>query len=599
MTPDTLPRVFIDQLEKNMDNTFLMYKHKDRWREVTWREVGERVQNIALGLMALGVKNGDRVSGIAETRPDYAYCCIAIANVGAIFSPIYQTNSPGECAHVLNDAGPRIIFAENQNQCEKILKASEQAGEIEKIIVLDAYKGVSDKRIIFLDQLIEMGKESSDRQGNQPYLDRIQSVKPEDVTAIIYTSGTTGPPKGVMDTNAGVLRNISEYIKIFPLEENERGLSFLPLAHALELRNGHWFHIRYGFTQIYPESMRTVFDDAREKGVTFFFTTPRFFEKNYNTIMAEVKKAPQWKKTLINWSLCQGRQYNDCLSMAADSPHLMMKMKWGVAWILFIRKVRQSVGLKLRYSGVGGAPAAPEIIKFYHSCGLPLYEGYGLTEAQGMVSTNRPGANKMGTVGKPMEGVEIKIADDGELLFKGWVWGKGYWNNEAATRELYKDGWLNTGDVATVDEDGYLKIIGRKKEIIITSGGKNVSPSWVENILKMSPFISQAVVFGEGKDYLTVLVTLIQEEIERFAQENNIRATDYADLVKRQEVIDMVNSEIEKKNQELSRAEQVKKFVILAEEFRQDRDEVTPTFKIKRRVIAERYGELVQIMYSK
>ena len=241
---------------------------------------------------------------------------------------------------------------------------------------------------------------------------------------------------------------------------------------------------------------------------------------------------------------------------------------------------------------------ASEMLIFFRSCGLPLYEGYGLTEGNGMISANRPGAYKMGTVGKPLDGIEVKITKEGEILARGWLCGKGYWNNEEETKELYKGGWLNTGDLGRFDEDGFLILTGRKKEILITSSGKNVSPSYIENILKMSSYISQAVVFGEGKRYLTALVTLNPEEIIKFAQDNNVSFSDFADLAKKHEIIDLIHREIEKKNKELARIEQIRKFTILEEEFRQDREEVTPTFKVKRTVIGERYGDKVDAMYE-
>lgn len=602
MNSDTLPWVFLDQVEKNKNNTFLMYKdNAGTWQDVTWQKAGEQVKLIAMGLIAIGAEKGDRISGISETRPKYAYCCTAITNIGAIFSPIYQTNSPCECAHVLNDTGSKIIFLENMTQYEKILQAEIHSHKLDKIIILEGSNQTTDKRVLTFEQLCDQGRDLLDQEGEQFYLDKAMSVKPEDVAAIIYTSGTTGPPKGVMDTNGGILNNIEEYIKTFPLEKNSRGLSFLPMAHALELRNGHWFHVKCGFPQIYPQSIRTVFDDARDMGVTFFFTTPRFFEKNYSKILSNIKKAPSWKKALINWSIETGRKYNMSLKNETNNGfrYLLNKSRYAFAWYFFINQVRDGIGPKLKYSCVGGAPAAPEIIEFYSACGLPLYEGYGLTEGQGMVSTNGPGANQMGTVGKPMDGIDIKIAEDGELLVKGWILGKGYWNNEEATKELYKGGWLNTGDLATVDQNGYMKITGRKKEIIITSGGKNVSPSFIENLIKMSGLISQAVVFGERKDYLTAIVTLNQEEIILFAKEENIDFIHYSDLTKKQEIITLIQSEIDIKNKELSKAEQIRKFIILADEFSQDRGELTPTFKIKRKVISSRYQDLVETMYQR
>ncbi len=595
----TLPKVFYDQLNRLHDRTFLIYKKDNKWQKVSWAEVGEKVRNIALGLMKLGLKKGDRVSVISETRPDYAYTATAIATSGAIFAGIYQTNSPKECAHVINDSGARIIFAENRAQCEKILKAAETCPHIEKIIVFDDFSPVNDPRIISLSGLYALGKVEYDKNGEGEYLERLHGVKPEDVTAIIYTSGTTGLPKGVMDTNRGILMNLREYTKFFPVDETDRGLSFLPMAHALELRNGHWFHITFGIEQVYAEGMRQLFDNVREMNPTFFFTTPRFFEKHYNNISAEIENSSPFKKLVINWCLKVGARYNDdSWNIKGKSPDIITSFLYSIANILFINNVREKVGRRLRYGGVGGAPMTAGMLNFFRSCGFPLYEGYGLTEGCGQLAINRPGVFKLGTVGKPLDGIEVKLKDDGEIIARGWLCTPGYWNNKKATDELYEGGWLNTGDLGTFDEDGFLKITGRKKEILITSGGKNVSPSYIENILKLSAYISQAVVFGEGQDYLTALLTLNKEEVERFGKKNNIEYKNYADLISKKEIIDLIQREVDTQNKEVAKVEQIKKFTILKDEFSQEREEVTPTFKIKRKNITERYKDMVARMYE-
>ncbi len=595
----TLPKVFYDQLNRLQDKTFLIYKNGSRWQDVTWAEVGEKVRNLALGLIKLGVKKSDRVSVISETRPDYAYVVTAIANSGAIFAGIYQTNSIKECAHVINDSGAKIIFAENQAQCEKILKAAEKCPHIEKVIVFDPFPSLNDPKIMSLDDLYDLGRKVYNEKGDAEYVERLHNVEPEDVTAIIYTSGTTGPPKGVMDTNRGILMNLREYTKFFPVTPSDRGLSFLPMAHALELRNGHWLHITFGIEQVYAEGMRELFNNVREMDPTFFFTTPRFFEKHYNNISAEIENAPAWKKAIINWCLKTGAKYNDdSWHVKGESPDAVTCFKYSIAKKLFIDDVRERVGRKLRYGGVGGAPMTAEMLNFFRSCGFPLYEGYGLTEGCGQLAINRPGVFKLGTVGQALDGIEVKLKEDGEIIAKGWLCTPGYWNNKEATDELYEGGWLNTGDIGTFDEDGFLKITGRKKEIIITSGGKNVSPSYIENILKLSTYISQAVVFGEGKDYITALLTLNPEEVERYAKKSGIQYTDYADLISKKEILDLIQKEIDTQNKELAKVENIRKFTILKEEFSQEKEEVTPTFKIKRRIINERYADLVAGMYE-
>jgi long-chain acyl-CoA synthetase len=371
------------------------------------------------------------------------------------------------------------------------------------------------------------------------------------------------------------------------------------MAHALELRNGHWLHIIHGITQVYAESVPALFKNVLETRPTFLFTTPRFFERHYNAIWATLEKGPEWKRRLARWCLEQGARHQD----AVDAPNetrwnVLDKVQYQLAYLLFLRQVRKTVGEKLRWAGAGGAPIAPELLQFFRSCGIPIYEGYGQTETQGMICVNRPGANKVGTVGRPLEDIEVRIAEDNEILVKGWIQTTGYWNNPAATKEILQDGWLYTGDLGMMDEEGFIRITGRKKEILITSSGKNISPAYIENLLKMSSFINQAVVFGEGKTYLTALITLNPEEVIRFARENHILFSDFADLTRKQAIIDLIHGEVEKKNKELARIENIRKFTILDKEFSQAEEEVTPTFKIKRNVVTRKYKHIVDAMYE-
>lgn len=600
MPQQTLPQAFADNVKKRGHEPFLLYKHEGRWRSVSWNEVGEKVKYISLGLTALGVKKGDRIAPISETRPEMAYCCLAIATSGAIYAPIYHTNSPKECVHVINDSGARIAFAQDEAQLEKLKAAWGDCPHLEKVIVFKMEKPEDNPRIMTLDQLIELGKEEFKRNGDQAYYERILSVKPEDVSAIIYTSGTTGPPKGVMDTNAGIIRNLTETTKFFPVSEQSRGIGFLPMAHAIELMNGHWYHVYYGFPHAYAESMKTLFDDVRETEPTFLFTTPRFYEKHYNQLMSIIEAAPGWRKKLINGCLRIGNRYQDRKeSQQRGIMYVLTLSLNSVAHLIFFRRIRVIVGRKIEWSSSGGAPIPAKILRFFRACGLPIYEGYGLTESTGLIAINRPGAFKIGTVGKPSDGVELLFTEDHEILVKGWTRCAGYWNNPDATKELFCDGWLHTGDLGYLDEDGYLHITGRKKDILITSTGKNISPLNIENHLKTIPYISQAVVFGEGQTYLTALVTLDEEKITQYANEKNITYNNVASLTQHPSIKDLIVKEIEMKNQDLARIEQIKKFTILEDQFQQDRDELTPTLKVKRRVVEHRYKDKIAAMYGK
>jgi long-chain acyl-CoA synthetase len=595
----TLIQAFVNHVKAQPDEPFLFYKQIGEWREVSWREVGEKVRSMALGLQALGVEKGDRISPISTTIPDMAYCCMATAACGAIYAAIYHTNSPKECAHVINDARARIAFAEDQTQLAKLKTVWRDCPTLERIIVFRMQGTDDDRRIMTLDALIELGKRESEGAGRDRYYERIELGRPEDAVAIIYTSGTTGAPRGAVFTHAGIIRNLTEQAKYFPISKSEKGIGYLPMAHAIELMDGHWRHVFFGFPHVYAESLQTLFDDVRQTEPTFFFTTPRFYEKHYNELMARIDKSPLWKKKLMKWCLETGSKYQDMKEDSRKSASsAMLSIMNSVASLIYFRKVRAAVDKKLRWASSGAAPIPARILHFFRSCGMPIYEGFGLTESQGLICLNRPGAWKIGTVGKPMDGVEVAFSEEGELLVKGWTRCAGYWNNPEATEELFHEGWLHTGDLGYLDEDGFMHVTGRKKEIIITSTGKNIAPLALQNLLKTSPYISEAVVFGEGKTFLTALVTLNEEKVIQCLKDRNPARAEFSDLFRDPDVVDLIGKEIETRNQELANIERIKKFTILESHFRQDCDELTPTMKVKRKVVEQRYKNEIEAMYT-
>jgi long-chain acyl-CoA synthetase len=599
MQRSTLIGAFNDNVTGKSDQPFLFHKQDGRWKEVSWREVGEKVRDMALGLMALGVEKGDRISPISNTIPEMAYCSLATAATGAIFAAIYHTNSPKECAHVINDAGARIAFAEDRAQLAKLKAAWPDCPTLERIIVFKMEGTDDDPRVITLDQLMELGKRESEDAGYNRYYGQLESIQPSDVIAIIYTSGTTGAPKGAIFTHAGIIRNLTEQAKCFPISKSEKGIGYLPMAHAIELMDGHWRHVYFGFPHVYAQSLQTLFDDVRETEPTFFFTTPRFYEKHYNEQIALIDTSPSWKKKLANWCLSIGSKYQDMKEgHGSSTSSTMLSIKNSMASLIYFRKVRAAVDKRLRWASCGAAPTPPKILHFFRSCGMPIYEGFGMTESQGLICLNRPGAWKIGTIGKPMDGVEVAFSQDAELLVKGWTRCAGYWNNPEATEELFRDGWLHTGDLGFLDEDGYMIITGRKKEIIITSTGKNITPLTIQNLLKTSPYISEAVVFGEGKTFLTALIALNDEKVIQYLTDRNSAQTTSVNLAKNPQVLDLIGKEIEAKNQELANIEKIKKFTILEGQLRQDRDELTPTMKVKRRVVEQRYKGEIEAMYA-
>jgi len=595
----TLAQAFVGNARKRTEAPFLFHNVDGKWVQISWNEVAEKVKHISLGLMALGVKKGDRVASISETRPELAYLCLAIAASGAVFTGIYHTNSPRECTHIINDSGARIAYAEDQGQLEKLKMAWKDCSQLEKIIVGKLEKLGDDPRVLTLDPLIELGKEAFDRNGDEAYYRRINSVQSQDLSAIVYTSGTTGAPKGVMLTIGGMIKTLEEQAKIFPASERSRGISVLPMAHQLELLNGHWYHVLFGFPQIYARSIQTLYEDIREMKPTFFFNTPRFYEKIYNEMMAYIDAQPLWKKKVINLCVSVGERYQDMrYNPNKGVTYLLYRVMNTFARVIFFKRVLGTVGGRLEWSSCGAAPIPAKVLFFFKACGFPIFEGYGLTESAGLIALNRPGRLRVGTVGPAMDGIEIKIAEDGEILARGYTRCVGYWNQPEATAELFEGDWLHTGDLGAIDADGFLKITGRKKEILITSTGKNITPSNIQTLLKTIPYVSEAVVFGEGKTYLTALVTLDEEKTAEYARQHTITFSTFSELTRHPEIVNLIEKEIEVKNQELARIEQIKEFTILEDQFRQDRDELTPTMKVKRRVIEQRYKDRITAMYN-
>ena len=596
----TLVQAFVGNSKKRGGAPFLFYNVDGIWVPISWNEVAERVKCISLGLMDLGVKKNDRVATISETRPELVYVCLAIAASGAVFTGIYHTNSPKECAYVINDSGARVAYAEDQGQLDKLKAVWNDCPQLEKIIIGNMEKSEDDPRIFTLDHLVQLGKEAFVRNGDEAYYQRIDSVQPQDLSAIVYTSGTTGAPKGVMLTIGGMIKTLEEQKKIFPASERSRGVSVLPMAHQLELLNGHWYHVLFGFPQVYARSIHTLYEDIREMKPTFFFNTPRFYEKIYNEMMAYIEAQPLWKKKLINLCVSVGERYQDMrYSPNKGVTYLPYRIMNALARLIFFKKVLATVGGRLEWSSCGAAPIPAKVLFFFKACGFPIFEGYGLTESAGLISLNRPDRLRVGTVGPAMDGIEIKTAGDGEILVKGYTRCVGYWNQPEATAELFEGGWLHTGDLGTMDGDGFLKITGRKKEVLITSTGKNITPSNIQTLLKTIPYVSEAVVFGEGKTYLTALVTLDEENTAEYARQHNLPFSNFPELTQHPEIVKLIGMEIEVKNQELARIEQIKKFTILEYQFRQDRDELTPTMKVKRRVIEQRYKDKISAMYDK
>jgi long-chain acyl-CoA synthetase len=578
--------------EKHADAVAQRYKDQSsgNWIEVSYPELGRIVRELSLGLQDLGIERHDKVGILSNTRPEWTYSDFAILCAGGTVAPIYQTNSPEECEYVLQHSDSKAVILEDAEQLEKIRAVRAQLPNLEHIISIEP---IAASDVITLDDVRERGR----ARPSEDFDTRVASVEPTDVATYIYTSGTTGPPKGCV-IDHGNWRSMLDMIEQEDaLVEDEVAYLFLPLAHSFA-RLIQLGAIDVGATIAYWEKdPQKIIPNLAEVKPTYFPSVPRIFEKIYATAMGRVDKAGPIKKAIFNWAVRKGRKVRE-LERQGKQPGPLLRRQFEWADKNVLSNIRNLFGGNMKQCVTGAAPISPEILEFFWACGVLVLEGYGMTETSTAATLNRIDDFKFGSVGKPFHGVEIKIADDGEVLVKGPNIFRGYYKNEEATRETIVGGWLHTGDLGRVDEDGFLYITGRKKDIIITAGGKNITPANLENGLKQSQYVSQAVVYGDRRPYLTAIVTLDPEEIAAYAKEHSLGTTDPAELAKRDEIMALIQSVLDEVNAKVARVEQVKKFTILPHDLTQETGELTPTMKVKRTIVYEKYASVFDAMYD-
>jgi long-chain acyl-CoA synthetase len=579
----TISRAAARAAERFGDETAVKYKHDGEWVERSFADVGEIVDELALGLVGLGVEPGDRVSLLANTRPEWTYASLAISRVGAVVVPIYPTNSPEECEWVAGNSQSRVVICEDAEQAAKIEQVRAGLEHLEHVVVIDAGSGD-----VSVDELRERG-----RGGDLSELERrCDAVSSEDPYTIIYTSGTTGPPKGVVLSH-GNCSSVGWMVEeIHFINEGDLSYLYLPLAHAFALTvQLASFDVGTGIVywggdplQIIPELM--------EVKATYVPSVPRIFEKLYALALSMAESEEQLRGAVevgvkVRQLRARGEDVPEELSAAYDRAEEAL---YG--------KVRPLFGGKLDKAVSGAAPISSEILEFFYACGVPVLEGWGMTETTACGVVNTLDALKFGTVGRAMPGVELKIADDGEIMIKGPNVFREYWRNSEATHDTFtEDGWLLTGDLGSLDDDGFLTITGRKKDIIITAGGKNLTPSNIENDLKQSRWVSQAVMYGDRRPYPVALITLDAEEMGPWARERGL-PEDMASLVESDEVRQLVQDVLDRANAKYAKAEQVKKFALLDHDLTQENGELTPTLKLKRNVVNEKYADVFEDLYG-
>jgi long-chain acyl-CoA synthetase len=571
--------------ERFGDRPAAKFKRDGTWHDVSFAEVGEIVSEIARGLIDLGLAPGDRVSLLCTTRPEWTYADFAITSVGGVVVPIYPTNSPPECAWVAGNSESRFVVCEDASQVAKITEVRGDLPRLEAVIAIDASGDVGDA--ISLEDLRERGR------GRNPaeVAERAAAVKPEDPYTFIYTSGTTGPPKGCVLSHGNYREVLSSCESIGALESGELAYLYLPLAHSYALLI-QLLAIDLGSTIAYfGGDTKQIIAELNEVHPTYLPSVPRIFEKIYTFVTSS--QDPEKIKAATQLGL-KVRQ----LQAAGQEVPAELQQHFDAADEALFKNVRAAFGGSLKQANTGAAPIAKEILEFFYACGVPVLEGYGMTETSTVVTTQTRDRFKLGTVGFVIPGSEAKIADDGEILLKGPNIFQGYYKMQDESWGTIVDGWMHTGDLGSIDEDGFLSITGRKKDIIITAGGKNLTPANIENDLKQNRWISQAVMYGDRRPYPVVLITLDPEEAPALAQELGLEGADAAALAEDPKVHERIQSILDDVNRNYAQVEQVKKFTILDHDLTQETGELTPTLKVKRNVVTEKYADRFEALYS-
>ena len=591
------PDLFFHQVDRLGDRVALRRKDFGIWNRVSWTEYGNRVREVAAGLLSLGLEPGDRVAILGDNRPEWLICHLGTMTAGGATCGVYPTSAAEQVAYVVGHSEASVLFVENEEQVDKVLQIMDDL-KVTQVVVWDpkGLWGFSHEKMIFFDDFLARGQEYL-RQNPDAVSTRLEAINLDDTAMIIYTSGTTGPPKGAMLSHKNILYLTDSFVAANPFYETDELLSYLPLAHIYENLISMFGAVQAGSTVNFVESIDTLAQNLREVSPTIFCSVPRIWEKFASMVYIRMSDSTLVKRALYKLAVGVGLRY--VRTKKGSSERLQWgALYWPLYWLVLFHLKRQLGFERVRYAVCGAAPASPELFEYYNALGIPLREGYGQTESTGVIATQRLDRPRWGTVGEPISGVEVKIAEDGEILVRGANVFKGYFKDPDLTAETIKEGWLHTGDVGAV-EDGFLKILDRKKDILITAGGKNITPAFIENKLKFSSYIQDAVVIGDGRKYLVAMILIDEDNVTKYAQDNRIPFTTFADLTQNPEVRKLIDSEISKVNKTLSRVETIKKFELLPRRFYEEDGDVTPTKKVKRRFLEERYADLIKKMYGK
>jgi long-chain acyl-CoA synthetase len=595
---DTLPTMFWNAVARRGDKVALRQKELGIWRGTSWRDVGNTVREVGLGLARLGLEPGETVSVLSNTRREWLYADLGVLGAGGVCSGIYPTDATRQVEYLLADSRSVYLFVEDEEQLDKALEASARLPLLRKIIVFDmeGLHRFSDPRVIGFDELRRLGAEHHQAEPRL-WETRLRLRRPEDLAILIYTSGTTGKPKGAMLSHRNVMHATRGHVAVLPQHESDERMCFLPLCHVAERIAGAYLSLYTGTVLNFVENPETIPENVREIAPTVFVAVPRIWEKFYSAIMIRLKEATPLERLAYAAAIDTGRRVAERRITGKRIPIPLGLLFW-LARTLVLNNVRKSIGVhRCKWLLSGAAPISPDLVRWYMALGLEMIEAYGLTECSGAASVNPVGRACPGTVGRTVPFGDLALSPEGEIVIHGDHVFMGYLNLPDKTTETIVDGWLRTGDVGHFDDEGYLCITDRLKDIIVTAGGKNVTPSELENQLKFSPYVTDAVVIGDRRPYLTCLVMIDHDNVEKYAQDRGIPFTNFASLCRAPEIMQLIQTEIDRVNADFARVEQIKQFRLIETKLGAEDEELTPTMKLKRKLVNEKYKPLIETMY--
>lgn len=588
----TLSELFLNTCRTYPKPDLLMFKDEGSYRSISTAEFGSRVRRLSLGLRRLGLKPGDKVVILAENRPEWVITDFAVLCAGGITVPIYTSLVPEQIGHIVRDSDAKLVVCSTRDLWLKVEAVRRDLPLVERFLLIedDAPPGLLTLR--------EVEGEGARAEEAEPGLFEraARAVRPDDLASIIHTSGTTGTPRGVMLTHGNLMSNIVSLDAVVPFLFSDTALSFLPLSHVLE-RTSTFLCLYKGVSIAYAESVEAVAENLVEVRPTIMVSVPRFFEKVYARVMDQILAASKLRRLIFMWAIRTGRRYA-AKTIAGESVPKRLAFRRGLAARLVYTKITARTGGRIKFFVSGGAPLSRDIAEFFYALGLVVLPGYGLTETSPVVSGNTLNDYRFGTVGKPIPGFEVRIADDGEILLRGPSVMRGYYKKDVETREAFEGGWFHTGDIGFPDADGFLTITDRKKDLIVTSGGKNVAPQLIESLLRMSPYIQNIVVVGGSRKFISALIVPAFDRLEAYARANGVPFRDRAELVRREDIVGFLLAEIQRATPDLAPYERVKKIVVLDRDFELERGEMTPTLKVRRGLIEQKYASAIDALYA-